>query len=141
MKTGFKMVEARGIEPRSEDIQHPASTCLVVVLILHCHTPNDRIMIVPVWLRFRHPFPKHERRLAYFIDTRHASQAKDILSAGCFLPRLCMTSLLTQPLPVQACYIRLQLCYTVFYECRRLDMPLKPQLTPSKPCRPLLSNQ
>ena len=47
-----------------------------------------------------------------------------------------MARLLTQPLPVQAYYIRLQLFYAVFYECRHLDMPLKPQLPPSKPCRP-----
>lgn len=48
LKTGVNMVEARGIEPRSEDIQRPASTCVVVVFILHDDPPNDRMIAAPV---------------------------------------------------------------------------------------------
>ena len=131
------MVEAPGIEPGSEDIQRPASTCVVVVLVSHAHPPNDRMMNMPVQLSVRHPFPEQKRRLSCFVDVRHASQAKDILNAGCVMTRLCMARLLTQPLPMQAYDIRLQLCYAVLNEFRHLDTPLKPQLPPSKPCRPL----
>jgi hypothetical protein len=54
-KTGVSiyMVEARGIEPRSEALQQSASTCVVYVLMSRVHAPTDRIMSALAQLRVR----------------------------------------------------------------------------------------
>ncbi|GAK49944.1 hypothetical protein U14_01169 [Candidatus Moduliflexus flocculans] len=52
------MVEARGIEPRSEALQLPASTCVVYVLVSRGYAPIDKIIPALAQLRIRRLFPR-----------------------------------------------------------------------------------
>ena len=54
----FELVEARGIEPRSEALQQSASTCVVNVFVSRPHAPIDRIMRTLARLKFRHRSPR-----------------------------------------------------------------------------------
>jgi len=44
------LVEALGIEPRSEEEPHPASTCLSHLLVLAVITPIGRIFTANLWV-------------------------------------------------------------------------------------------
>lgn len=87
-------------------------------------------------VRIRTLFANHKKPLACLFDVRNALQAKDILNAGWFMATgECNPGLGSHGYRCSIIFV-CSCCWPFFTSNRYLDMPLEPQLIPSKPYRP-----
>jgi hypothetical protein len=120
------MVEAGGIEPPSEGLQHKAATCLVCVLksrTRSAHKQASRSQPLLITLK--------PRGLTLRFAHHNLTSLHDPMG-GIILDGL----LVRQPL--RSCNRRHLSCLCLFYESAELGMLLVPQLPPSSPLRPRL---
>ncbi len=122
----FVMVEAGGIEPPSEGLQHKAATCLVCVFKPRRARPTDRLCTS------RPPFGSLPARGALTARFAHSHLTPVRRSMG--RPAQDVAALRQ---PVRKNNRRHLLVFCLFYEVADLGMLLVPQLPPSNPLRPL----
>ena len=120
------MVEAGGIEPPSEDLQHKAATCLICVLKSRTRSAHRQAFRSQPLLITLKP-----RGLALGFAHLNLTSWHDPMGG------IMQDGLLVRQ-PLRSCNRRHLSCLCLFYESAELGMLLEPQLPPSSPVRPRL---